>query len=313
VTALVEIRDLRVHHTSGGRTVRAVDGVSLSLAAGETFGLVGESGCGKSTLGRALLRLVDSTSGTILFAGQDITKTSQTKLRPLRRKMQMVFQDPYASLNPRMVVEDLVGEALDIHRLASGPARKSRVVDLLSRVGLSNDVLGKNAHELSGGMRQRVCIARALAVEPTFLVCDEPVSALDVSVRAQVVNLLADLRDNLGLTLLFIAHDLSVVRHLSTRVGVMYLGKIVEEGPTEEIFSRPRHPYTRALLAAAPVADPSKRKTIVPLSGEPGSALAVPSGCRFHPRCPEAEDRCRIEEPALLQIGTAKVACFHAS
>jgi peptide/nickel transport system ATP-binding protein len=313
---LVDVQDLAVHHHArGGRVVRAVDGVSFHIHAGETLGLVGESGCGKSTLGRALLRLVEPAAGRITFDGEDITARSSSAMRPLRRRMQIVFQDPHASLNPRMRVEDLIGEALDIHRLASGAQRRARVLELMAQVGLRDDVIGKYAHELSGGMRQRVGIARALAVEPRFLVCDEPVSALDASVRAQVVNLLADLRDALGLTLLFIAHDLPVVRHLSSRIAVMYLGRIVEEAPAEEIFTRPRHPYTRALLAAAPVPDPSRRRANEPLGGEPGSALAVPSGCRFHPRCPEAEERCRREEPALVQIGAAahtRVACFHA-
>lgn len=310
---LVEVADLSVHHRSrDGRLVRAVDGVSFHIDAGETLGLVGESGCGKSTLGRALLRLLDVHAGSIRFDRDDIARKSASALRPLRRQMQMIFQDPYASLNPRMTVEDIVGEALDIHRLARGPARRARVVALLAQVGLPDDVLARHPHELSGGMRQRVGIARALAVEPRFLVCDEPVSALDASVRAQVVNLLADLRDALGLTLLFIAHDLGVVRHLSERVAVMYLGKIVEEAPTEELFSRPRHPYTRALLAAAPVPDPTRRREVTPLQGEPGSALALPSGCRFHPRCPDAEELCRREEPALVTIGGARVACFRA-
>lgn len=313
MSPLVDVEGLSVwHRTRDGRPVRAVDGVSFHIGPGETLGLVGESGCGKSTLGRALLRLVDVHAGAIRFDGTDIAKKTNAQMRPLRRQLQMVFQDPYASLNPRMSVEDLVGEALDIHRLARGDARRARVVQLLQNVGLRDEVLGKYPHELSGGMRQRVGIARALAVEPRFLVCDEPVSALDASVRAQVVNLLADLRDSLGLTLLFIAHDLGVVRHLSNRVAVMYLGKIVEEAPTEELFERPRHPYTRALLAAAPVPDPRRRRDGVPLQGEPGSALAVPSGCRFHPRCAEAEERCRREEPELVALGGTRVACFRA-
>jgi peptide/nickel transport system ATP-binding protein len=316
--SLVEARALHVHHPAGrAGTVRAVDGVDLVVAAGETLGLVGESGCGKSTLGRALLRLVDATSGTISFEGRDVTRTSQRDMRPLRRRMQIVFQDPYASLNPRMRVEDIVGEALDIHGLtATKEARKLRVMELLAKVGLGDDARGKYPHELSGGMRQRVGIARALAVQPTFLVCDEPVSALDASVRAQVVNLLADLRDELGLTMLFIAHDLAVVRHLSTRVAVMYLGRIVDEGPTEALFdvatpeaAARRHPYTRALLAAAPVPDPTRKREGGALTGEPGSALAVPKGCRFHPRCPDVIDRCRTDDPALVTIGAARVAC----
>jgi oligopeptide/dipeptide ABC transporter ATP-binding protein len=310
---LLAVEDLKVwHRARGGRVVRAVDGVSFHIHRGETLGLVGESGCGKSTLGRAVLRLGEIHAGSVRFDGEDITTKSARALRPLRRRMQMVFQDPYASLNPRMKVQDLVGEGLDVHALAAGADRAARVQSLLEKVGLRAEVLDKYPHELSGGMRQRVGIARALAVDPLLLVCDEPVSALDASVRAQVVNLLAELRDELGLTLLFIAHDLALVRHLSSRVAVMYLGKIVEEAASEEIFARPRHPYTRALLAAAPVPDPERRKDAPPLQGEPGSSLAVPDGCRFHPRCPEADARCRSEEPALVQIGAARVACFHA-
>jgi oligopeptide/dipeptide ABC transporter ATP-binding protein len=311
--SIVEASALHVHHPGRGARVRAVDGVDLRVEAGETLGLVGESGCGKSTLGRALLRLVDATAGTISFEGRDITRTSQARLRPMRRRMQIVFQDPYASLNPRMRVEDIVGEALDIHALVpDAAARTARVLELVRKVGLGDDALARYPHELSGGMRQRVGIARALAVEPVFLVCDEPVSALDASVRAQVVNLLADLRDELGLTMLFIAHDLAVVRHLSTRVAVMYLGRIVEEAATDEIFARPLHPYTKALLAAAPVPDPTRRREGGALAGEPGSALAVPVGCRFHPRCPEVIERCRSEDPALVVIGQTRVACHVA-
>ena len=308
---VVEVRGLHVHH-SGVRagTVRAVDGVDLAIDAGETLGLVGESGCGKSTLARALLRLLQPTAGTITFQGRDITNMRARELRPLRRHMQMVFQDPYASLNPRMRVLDIIGEALDIHGLAADHvARRARVLQLVRKVGLGDDSLSQFPHELSGGMRQRVGIARALAVEPSFLVCDEPVSALDASVRAQVVNLLADLRDELGLTMLFIAHDLAVVRHLTTRVAVMYLGRIVEEAATQELFARPLHPYTKALLAAAPVPDPTQRRAGGALAGEPGSPLHIPPGCRFHPRCPEAIDRCRTEDPALVAIGATRVAC----
>jgi oligopeptide/dipeptide ABC transporter ATP-binding protein len=307
--SLVEIERLEVRHGK----VRAVDDVSLSIAEGETLGLVGESGCGKSTLGRALLRLVDPQHGTIRFDGVDVTAMSQRALRPLRRKMQMVFQDPYASLNPRMRVEDLIGEALDVHRLVDGKeARAARVGELLKRVGLSDEARAKYPHELSGGMRQRVGIARALAVEPKLLICDEPVSALDASVRAQVVNLLADLRDDLGLTLLFIAHDLAVVRHLSQRVAVMYLGKIVEIGPAAEVFSTPRHPYTRLLLSSAPRVDVDGPRREGVRGGEPASARAIPSGCRFRTRCPEVEAKCAEVEPPLLQIGAVAVACIHA-
>ncbi len=319
MSALLEVDALAVRYRLRGKTVRAVDGVSFRVDAGETLGLVGESGCGKSTLGRAVLRLVEPAAGVVKLEGVDITRMSQRELRPLRRRMQMVFQDSYASLNPRMRVEGIVGEALDIHRLAAGAARRARVVELLEQVGLGEEVLARYPHELSGGMRQRVGIARALAVEPALLICDEPVSALDASVRAQVVNLLADLRDTLGLTLVFIAHDLSVVRHLSTRVAVMVLGKVVEIGPAAEVFARPRHPYTRLLIASAPrvptAASPAPAaadRAAAPARADVGSALELPSGCRFRTRCPEAEPRCAEAEPPLVQIGAVGVACIHA-
>lgn len=306
---LVEAEHLSVRFTLRGRPLLAVDDVSLSIAPGETLGLVGESGSGKSTLGRALLRLVPLASGALRFEGRELGALSDAELRPLRRRMQMVFQDASAALNPRMGVLDLVAEGLDIHQLARGAEREARVRELLRQVGVDAVSLAARPHELSGGQRQRVGIARALAVEPSFLVCDEPTSALDASVRAQVINLLADLREQRSLTLLFITHDLAVVRHLSTRVAVMYLGRIVEEAPTETLFASPRHPYTRALLAAAPVPDPSRRKAFVAPQGELPSALDPPRGCAFHPRCPDAVERCRSEVPALVSLGARRIAC----
>ena len=308
---VVEAVDVTTTFHARGRALRAVDGVTLSVAAGETLGLVGESGCGKSTLGRTLLRLVEPSGGTIRFEGHDVTHASQRALRPLRRRMQIIFQDPAGSLNPRRTVGASIGEALAIHKLAKGDAARARVAELLGLVGLDAASAGKHPHELSGGQRQRVGIARALAVEPRFVVCDEPVSALDVSVQAQIVNLLVDLQERLGLTYLFIAHDLAVVEHVSTRTAVMYLGRIVEEGPAKEVARAPVHPYTRALLAAAPIADPSQRRTRALLRGEPGSAFDPPTGCRFHPRCPDAIPRCSTDDPPLVQLGGGRRAACH--
>ncbi|MEW5847352.1 MAG: oligopeptide/dipeptide ABC transporter ATP-binding protein [Myxococcota bacterium] len=292
------------------RELRAVDGVDLRIRAGETLGLVGESGCGKSTLGRALLRLVPTRSGTVWYRGDDITHANPTRLRALRRKMQPVFQDPFASLDPRMTVGAAVDEALSIHDLHPGPARAARVDALLAQVGLRPELQHRHPHELSGGQRQRVGIARALAVEPEFLVCDEPVSALDVSIQAQIINLLQDLQRELGLTYLFIAHDLTVVRHISTRVAVMYLGRVVELASSAELFREPAHPYTRALLASAPRLEPRPSGARPLLQGEPPSPLQPPTGCAFHPRCPEAVARCRAEVPALVTLPSGRsVAC----
>ena len=299
-----------------GRTLRAVDAVSLRVERGETVGLVGESGCGKSTLGRCLLRLQTVSDGAVRFAGEDITSASMRTLRPLRARMQMVFQDPVASLNPRRRVGDLIAEPLRVHRLPDGRSRNprevaARVSELLDLVGLRADQMQRYPHEFSGGQRQRIGIARALALGPELIVADEPVSALDVSVQAQVVNLLMDLQERLGLTMLFIAHDLAVVRQVATRVAVMYLGSIVETGPTEEVFAQPAHHYTAALLAAVPQAFHALRKTAAPpLSGELPSPLDPPDGCRFHTRCPRAEARCRSDRPQLTQMGTLRgVAC----
>jgi oligopeptide/dipeptide ABC transporter ATP-binding protein len=317
VTALVEVTNLSKHFTTAAAwprrrsVVRAVTEVDLSIAAGETVGLVGESGCGKSTLGRAMLRLVEPTAGTIRFDGLDLTRLPQRDLRRLRRHMQFIFQDPAAALDPRMTITEAIAEPLDIHALASGPAaRGRRVAELLAQVGLREDVGARRPHELSGGQRQRVGIARALAVEPKFLVCDEPISALDVSIQAQIVNLLADLQAKHALTYLFISHDLKVVRHVCDRVAVMYLGRIVELADATTLYAQPKHPYTRALLAAVP-----GRRDRVVLPGDVPSPIDPPTGCAFHPRCPVADKptACFAEVPALrvLDCGS-RVACHVA-
>jgi peptide/nickel transport system ATP-binding protein/oligopeptide transport system ATP-binding protein len=315
---LLEVKDLVKHYAVRGGvlrrqvgTVHAVDGVSFSLGVGETLGLVGESGCGKSTVARTVLRLVEPTSGSIKLNGTDITPLSKSELRPVRRSMQIVFQDPFASLNPRMTAGDIVGEPLIVHGLASGEAKQARVAELFRQVGLRPDQMRNYPHQFSGGQRQRICIARALALGPSLIVCDEPVSALDVSIQAQVINLLIDLQRNHGFSYLFIAHDLAVVAHISHRVAVMYLGRIVEIADKAELFANPRHPYTQALLASVPVANP-KMKRLKPLvDGDVPSPINPPSGCAFHTRCRYVMDRCKVDRPALVEAGTGhQVACW---
>ena len=309
---LLEVRNLVKHFEVGsgmfgGRrgVVRAVDGVSFAIRRGETLGLVGESGCGKTTTGRCILQLEAPTSGEILFEGRDLTKLGPDELRAVRRRLQVIFQDPYSSLNPRMTVGDIIAEPLAVHGIVRGAgARRDRVRDLLRHVGLLPQHAARYPHQLSGGQRQRVGIARALAMEPALIVCDEPVSALDVSIQAQIINLLEDLQAELGLTYLFIAHDLAVVRHISDRVAVMYLGKIVELADRKTLYDDPLHPYTRALLSAVPIPDPeleARREHLV-LGGEVPSPLNPPTGCVFHPRCPLAEDRCRRVVPELREV-----------
>jgi peptide/nickel transport system ATP-binding protein len=299
--------------TPGGRqTVHALDGVSLALGRGETLALVGESGCGKSTLGRCLLRLYELTEGSVRFEGRDISRLSQRRLRPMRPRMQMVFQDPYASLNPRRQVGDLLAEPLRVHTRWGRRRVRDRLAELMGLVGLPTEHLQRYPHEFSGGQRQRIGIARALALEPALVVADEPVSALDVSVQAQIVNLMMDLQERLGLAYIFIAHDLSVVRQIAPRTAVMYLGTIVETGPTEALFTRPAHPYTDALLSAVPEAAERRARPRVALGGEVPSPLSPPTGCRFHPRCPRAQARCSAEVPVLRHLPTAggrEVAC----
>jgi oligopeptide transport system ATP-binding protein len=318
---LLEVRNLVKHFEVGagffGRsrgTVRAIDGISFTLQRGETLGLVGESGCGKTTTGRCILQLERPTSGEILFEGVDLASRSEKELRVLRRRMQVIFQDPYSSLNPRMTIGQILAEPLKVHRIiASKAGRADRVRELLSQVGLLPQHAERYPHQLSGGQRQRVGIARALAMEPSLIICDEPVSALDVSIQAQIINLLEELQSRLGLTYLFIAHDLSVVRHISDRVVVMYLGRIVEVADRQALYEAPVHPYTKALLSAVPIPDPrlesSRERTV--LRGEVPSPLAPPSGCVFHPRCPIAEGRCSAEVPALREIGAGHLGACH--
>lgn len=322
---IIEVRDLKMYFpvTKGivlrrkVGDVKAVDGLTFSIREGETLGLVGESGCGKSTTGRALIQLYKPTAGSVMFRGTDLTKLPAEEMRKARRRVQMIFQDPYASLNPRMTVGDIIAEPIMVHKLRQGKqAVRERVQELLSLVGLNPYFINRYPHEFSGGQRQRIGIARALAVEPEFVVCDEPVSALDVSIQAQILNLLEDLQDKLGLTYLFIAHGLAAVKHISDRVAVMYLGKMVELASGNELYQMPTHPYTQALLSAVPIPDPDverTRKRMI-LVGDVPSPLNPPAGCRFHTRCPIAIDKCKQDEPPFEDIGNGhQVACWRSS
>jgi len=291
--------------------VKAVDGVDFSINSGETLALVGESGCGKSTLGRSILRIIEPTSGRVTFENQDILKAGPKELRALRRKMQIIFQDPFASLNPRMTIGNIIQEALIIHNIGTtSTERLDRVRELLTLVGLRTEALGRYPHEFSGGQRQRIGIARALAVDPKFVVCDEPISALDVSIQAQIINLMQDLQYRLNLTYLFIAHDLHVVRHIASRIAVMYLGNLVEIGDATEVYDNAKHPYTQALLSAVPIPDPTRRAQRIVLVGEIPSPISAPLGCKFHPRCPSVMPACKEISPPLVSIGARhQVAC----
>lgn len=293
--------------------VKAVDDVSFTIRRGETLGLVGESGCGKTTTGRTILKLYEPTSGEIIFNGENITKFSEKKMVSLRKNMQMIFQDPYASLNPRMTVGDIIGEAIDIHGLYKGEERIARIRYLLDRVGLNGSHINRYAHEFSGGQRQRIGIARALAVQPDFIVCDEPISALDVSIQAQVINMLEELQEEFGLTYLFIAHDLSMVKHISTHIGVMYLGKMVEKGPADDVYLKPKHPYTQALLSSVPIPDPeiAKSNKRIVLEGDIPSPIDPPAGCRFKGRCKHAMPICGEVDPELKEVEPGHFVSCH--
>jgi peptide/nickel transport system ATP-binding protein len=314
--SLLEIRDLKKYFPVGDGlfsrkkgNVKAVDGVNLTINEGETLGLVGESGCGKSTLGRTILRLIEPTSGEVIFHGKNLLALSARELREMRREMQIIFQDPYASLNPRMRVGDIVGEGLEIHKLARGKAKRDRIMELLHQVGLREDHYPRYPHEFSGGQRQRIGIARALAVNPKFIVCDEPVSSLDVSIQAQIINLLQELQEKMHLTYLFISHDLRVVEHISHRVAIMYLGKVVEIAAGETIYREAKHPYTRALLSAVPMPETSRKKERIVLEGDVPSPVNPPSGCTFHPRCAYRQPLCSEMEPPLDFAGGHGVSC----
>ncbi|GGJ18382.1 ABC transporter ATP-binding protein [Neoroseomonas lacus] len=306
--SLLTVENLHTRYVSRGRTVTAVDGVSLTVAGGETVGLVGESGCGKSTLGKTILRLVDPAEGSIRIAGEEIATLRQAALAPFRRRMQMVFQDPYGSLNPRQTVATLLETPLKVHGIGGRAERRAQVLDMLARVGLPGDAAERYPHEFSGGQRQRIGIARALVLKPQLVICDEPVSALDLSIQAQILNLLVGLKRDLGLSYLFISHDLSVVRYFADRVMVMYLGRIVESADHVTLWRNPQHPYSRALLSAVPVADPTRARAPMTMRGELGSAPTT--GCRFRSRCPVAIDRCSVEDPVLRDVGAQhRVAC----
>ena len=312
--SLLEVKDLRKYFPVAHRGVlRAVDGVSFDVRSGETVGLVGESGCGKTTLGRTIVGLYKPTSGSILYDGKSVTALSRREAYALTKDIQMIFQDPYASLNPRMTVEDIIAEGLDLHHMARGAERQRRVHELLNLVGMLPEHAGRFPHEFSGGQRQRIGIARALAVEPRLIICDEPISALDVSIQAQIINLLQRLQKELKLTYLFIAHDLAMVEHISGRIGVMYLGAMVEFGASREIMGTPLHPYTRALLSAVPLADPdaSRSRNRIRLEGELPSPMEKIEGCRFRTRCPECRERCRVETPTMREVFPGHFAACH--
>lgn len=317
--AVLEVKDLKVHFPvasgifSKKQVVKAVDGVTFTIHKGETFGLVGESGCGKSTTGRAIVKLYEPTSGTILYEGNDVTKIKGSPLQEFRKNVQMIFQDPYASLNPRMTVGEIIREPMDIHSIFnSKEEREARVRELLEIVGLKPDHIRRYPYEFSGGQRQRIGIARTLALNPNFIVCDEPISALDVSIQAQVINLLEKIQKEMGISYLFIAHDLSMVKHISDRIGVMYLGNLVEIGDSDDVYHRPLHPYTQALLSAVPIPDPmlARKKQRIVLEGELPSPIDIPSGCVFRTRCPYATQRCAEEKPQSITVGNSQVSCF---
>ena len=316
---ILEVKDLCKYFPAnkglfqGKSYVKAVDRISFTINKGETLGLVGESGCGKTTAGRTILKLYEPTSGQIMFNGKDITKYSKKQMIPLRKDMQMIFQDPYASLDPRMTVGDIIGEALDIHKLLTGEARTERIRSLLSKVGLMSDHINRYPHEFSGGQRQRIGIARALAVEPSLIVCDEPISALDVSIQAQVINMLEELQEELGLTYLFIAHDLSMVKHISTHIGVMYLGRMVEKGESHKVYTEGLHPYTQALLSAVPIPDPevAKNNKRIVLEGDIPSPIDPPPGCRFKSRCRYAKPICSEVDPELKEVKPGHFVACH--
>lgn len=317
--AVLKVENLKVHFpVKGGlftkkQVVKAVDGVSFEIYPRETFGLVGESGCGKSTTGRAIVKLYEPTSGTVYYHGEDVTKIKGSHLAEFRRNVQMIFQDPYASLNPRMTVGEIIREPMDIHHIFNTKEeREQRVRELLDIVGLKPDHIRRYPHEFSGGQRQRIGVARTLALNPQFIVCDEPISALDVSIQAQVINLLEHIQKEMGISYLFIAHDLSMVKHISDRIGVMYLGNLVEIGDSDDVYHRPLHPYTQALLSAVPIPDPrvAREKKRIVLEGELPSPLDTPSGCVFRTRCPNATERCAREKPGMVNVGKRTVACF---
>ena len=311
---LISVRNLKKYFKVGrGQILKAVDDISFDIKVGETLGLVGESGCGKSTTGRTIIRLYEPTGGDVIFDDINVSKLNKAEQKKFTRRAQMIFQDPYASLNPRMTVTDIIGEGIDIHNLYSGMERQKRIYELLELVGLSREHANRFPHEFSGGQRQRIGIARALAIEPEFIVCDEPISALDVSIQAQVVNLLQDLQKELGLTYLFIAHDLSMVKHISDRVAVMYLGSIVELTTSKEIYDKPLHPYTKALMSAVPIPDPeaSRAKHRILLEGDVPSPINIPPGCKFQGRCPLCQEICRMEEPQLREVKPGHFVACH--